>query len=148
MRQWGRELHRVSVSGSEGYWGPSWRLASSLLDEAGVDDLKSETNQDSQFERAQFRVIHESESEVAQSCLTLCDPVDCSLPSSSVHGILQARILEWVAISFSRGSSQPRDRTWISCFSKCCATFWQLLASLSLQFPSLTLKQLIAFGYF
>ena len=42
-------------------------------------------------------------SESAQSCLTLCDPVDCSLPGSSLHGILQARILEWVAISFSRG---------------------------------------------
>ena len=46
---------------------------------------------------------------VAQSCLTLCDPEDCSLPGSSVHGILQARILEWAAISFSRGSLQPRD---------------------------------------
>ena len=45
---------------------------------------------------------------MAQSCLTLCDPVDCSLPGSSVHGILQARTLEWVAISFSRGSSWPR----------------------------------------
>ena len=44
----------------------------------------------------------ESESEVAQSCPTLCDPVDCSPPGSSVHGILQARIMEWVAISFSR----------------------------------------------
>ena len=47
-------------------------------------------------------------SEVAQSCLTLCDPMDCSLPGSSVRGILQARILEWVAVSFSRWSSQPR----------------------------------------
>ena len=47
----------------------------------------------------------------AQLCYTLCDPMDCSLPGSSVHGILQARILEWVAISSSRGSSQPRDRT-------------------------------------
>ena len=45
--------------------------------------------------------IYEWVSEVAQSCLTLCDPVDCSPPGSSVHGILQARILEWVAISFS-----------------------------------------------
>ena len=53
----------------------------------------------------------------AQLCLTLCDPVDCSLPGSSVHGIFQARILEWVAISYSRGSSQPRDWTWISCIS-------------------------------
>ena len=52
-----------------------------------------------------------SESEVAQSCPTLCDPMDCSLPGSSVHRIFQARVLEWVAISFSRGSSQPRDRT-------------------------------------
>ena len=55
-----------------------------------------------------------SESEVARSCPTLCDPVDCSPPGSSVHGIFQARILEWVAISFSRGSSQPRDRTQVS----------------------------------
>ena len=47
----------------------------------------------------------ESESEVTQSCPTLCDPMDCSLPGSSLHGILQARVLEWVAISFSRGSS-------------------------------------------
>ena len=53
----------------------------------------------------------ESESEVTQSCLPLCDPMDCSLRGSSVHGILQASILEWVAISFSRRSSQPRDRT-------------------------------------
>ena len=46
---------------------------------------------------------------VAQSCPTLCDPMDCSLPGPSVHEIFQARILEWVAISFSRGSSQPGD---------------------------------------
>ena len=44
-----------------------------------------------------------------QSFLTLCDPMDCSLPGSSVSGILQARILEWVAMPFSRASSQPRD---------------------------------------
>ena len=49
------------------------------------------------------------ESEVVQSCPTLWDPMDCSLPGFSVHGILQARILEWVAVSFSRGSSQPKD---------------------------------------
>ena len=55
--------------------------------------------------------LRKEESEVTQSCPTLCNPVDCSLPGSSVHGIFQVRILEWVAISFSRGSSQPRDRT-------------------------------------
>ena len=54
------------------------------------------------------------ESEVAQSCLTLCDPMDGSVPESSVHGIFQARVLDWVAISFSRGSSQPRDQTRVS----------------------------------
>ena len=58
----------------------------------------------------------ESESEVAQSCLTLCNPVDCRPPGSCVHGISQARILEWVAISFSRWSSQPRDRNWVSLY--------------------------------
>ena len=50
----------------------------------------------------------------AQSCPTLCSPMDCSLPGSSVHGISQARILEWVATSFSRGSSWPRGRTCVS----------------------------------
>ena len=49
-----------------------------------------------------------------QSCPTLCDPMDCSPPGSSVQGILQARILEWVAISFSRGSYQPRDEIQVS----------------------------------
>ena len=48
---------------------------------------------------------------VIESCQTLWDPMDCSPPGSSVHGIFQARALEWVAISFSRGSSQPRDQT-------------------------------------
>ena len=53
-----------------------------------------------------FRVLEsESESEVAQSCLTLCNPMDCSLPGFSIRGIFQARVLEWVTISFPRGSS-------------------------------------------
>ena len=55
---------------------------------------------------------------VAQSCLTLWDPMDCILPGFSVHGVLQARILERVAISSSRGSFQPRERTCISCVSE------------------------------
>ena len=49
------------------------------------------------------------ESHIAQSCPTLCNPMDCSLPCSSVHGFFQARVLEWVSISYSRGSSQSRD---------------------------------------
>ena len=51
-------------------------------------------------------------------CLALCDPTNRSPPGSSIHGILQARVLEWVAISFSRGSSQPRDQTRISCVGR------------------------------
>ena len=66
----------------------------------------------------------QSESEVAQSCLTLCDPMDCSLPGSSVHGIFQATVLEWIAISLCRGSSQPRDRTWVSCILDRRFTVW------------------------
>ena len=54
---------------------------------------------------------------VAKLCMNSCDPMDCSPPGSSIHRILQARILEWVAISFSRGSSQPRDRTHVSCIA-------------------------------
>ena len=64
---------------------------------------------------------------VAQSCLTPCDPVDCSPPGSSGHGILQARTLEWVAILLFRGSSRPRDQTWVSCINR------QILYSLSHQ---------------
>ena len=52
------------------------------------------------------------------SCLTLCNPVDGSLPGSSVHGIFHARILEWVATSFPRGSSRHRDGTHVSCFGR------------------------------
>ena len=54
---------------------------------------------------------------VAKSCLTLCNPMNCSPPGSSVHGISQARILEWVAISFSKGSSRPRDPTQVCCIA-------------------------------
>ena len=61
---------------------------------------------------------------VTQSCPALCNPMDCSPPSSSVHGILQARILEWVAISFSRGSSWPRDQTQVSCIAGRRLTAW------------------------
>ena len=55
-----------------------------------------------------------SEVKLFSCVMTLCNPMDCSLPGSSIHGIFQARVLEWVAISFSRGSSRPRDRTQVS----------------------------------
>ena len=68
--------------------------------------------------------IKKSEREVAQSCLTLCDPMDCSLPGFSIHGIFQARVLEWGAIAFSRVFSWPRYRTWVSCTAGRCFTLW------------------------
>ena len=61
---------------------------------------------------------------VTQSCLTLCNLMDCSLPGSSVHGILQARILEWAAIPFFRESSWPRDWTYASCIAGGFFTIW------------------------
>ena len=61
---------------------------------------------------------------VTQLCPTLCDRMDYSLPGSSAHGVLQARILEWVAIPFSRGSSRPRDQTRVSCITGRFFTFW------------------------
>ena len=68
--------------------------------------------------------IRERESEVAQSCSTLCDPIDCSLLGSSVHGIFRAKVLEWAAISFSRGSSWPRD--WSQVYLHCRQTLYPL----------------------
>ena len=62
--------------------------------------------------------------EVTQSCLTLCHPMDCGLPDSSVHGIFQARVLEWVAISFCRGFFRPRDWTQVSCIADRPFTIW------------------------
>ena len=72
----------------------------------------------------------ESESEVAQSCPTLFDPVGYSLPGSSLHEILQARILEWVTISFSRGSSQPRDWTQVSHIAGRLFNLWTIREAL------------------
>ena len=90
-----------------------------------------------------WRAAHlfsESESEVAQLCPTLCDPTNCSLQGSSIHGVFQARVLEWVAISFSRGSFPPRDRTQVSCIVGRCFT---ILARemVKYRFPSPTSSQ-------
>ena len=63
--------------------------------------------------------------QLLQSCLILCSPMDCSLPGFSVHGILQARILEWVAVPSSRGLSQPRDQTRVLCLLHCQGILYQ-----------------------
>ena len=62
--------------------------------------------------------LSESESEALSHVWTLCNTMGCSQPGSFVHGIFQARILEWVAIFFSRGSSPPRDGTQVSCIGR------------------------------
>ena len=69
-------------------------------------------------------IITVSYDKVTQSCLSLCNPMDCNLPVSSVHGILQARVLEWIAMSFSRASLQPRDWTLVSCITSRFFTIW------------------------
>ena len=74
---------------------------------------------------------------VTQLCLTLCDPMDYNLPGSSVHGILQAEILEWVAISFSSESSRPRDWTQVSCTA---GRFFITLATRELNYTSIKIE--------
>ena len=71
-----------------------------------------------------FNEIQRNKMLVAQSCLTLCNYMDCSQLGSSVHGILQARIMEWVGILFSRRSSWPRDQTQVSCIVGRFFTIW------------------------
>ena len=61
---------------------------------------------------------------VVQFCPALCNHTDCSPPGSSVHGIFQTRMLEWISIPFSKGSSQPRNQTWVSCIADRLFTDW------------------------
>ena len=85
---------------------------------------------------------------VTQSCPTLCNSMDCSPPGSSVHGIFQARILEWVAIYFSRGSSRTRDQTHISCVSHIAdrfLTIWATRETLSQLYSNLKKKEFFNF---
>ena len=72
----------------------------------------------------EFLMMYCAWSDVTQSCPTLCDPMNCRIQRSSDHGIFQARVLEWVAISFSRGSSWPRDRTQVSSIAGRHFTVW------------------------
>ena len=87
------------------------------------------------------------ETEVAQPFLTLFNPVDCSLPGSSVHGILQARILEWVASSFSRGSSQTRNWIWVSRIAGRLFTIWATRESPSPEILTINKPQCCCFFF-
>ena len=82
---------------------------------------------------------------VTQSCLTLWDPMDCSPPGPSVHEISQARILVWVAIPFSRGSSKSRDQTWISFIADWFSTIWATRKALINFISVLVLAYLLGF---
>ena len=94
------------------------------LDSKGLESLQEETAEI--LLSLCLLLVHKEEviSEVSRSCPTLCDPVDYSLPGSSVQEIFQVRVLEWVAISFSRESSWPRDRTQVSCIVGRHFTIW------------------------
>ena len=89
-----------------------------------VKDRKGMELTEAEDTKKGWQEYSESESEVAQSCPTLWDPMNCSLPGLSVHGIFQARVLEWVAISFSRGSSWPKDWIWVSHTVGRCFALW------------------------
>ena len=120
-RKWRRESEEKSESEAPGSWpGPqNLRVESPLLSykvrvTMGNDLNKAEKHYLQLLRHLLQRLLSESESEVTQSCPTLCNPMDCSLPGFSVHGIFQAKILEWGAISFSKRSAQPRDWTPVS----------------------------------
>ena len=93
---------------------PPWKLKLAPCKQIPVMHFSVYIHRDLQIHISNVVVKEESESDITQSCRTLCGPMDCSPPHSSVHGIFQARVLEWVIISFSRRSSWPRDWTRVS----------------------------------
>ena len=90
----------------------------------------------------QHRLLKLSPLVLLQSCPTLCDPMDCSPPGSSVHGILQARILEWVAMSFSKGLPD-QESSCVSCWSYIAGQFFYLWPTREDHFPCLSVKFLL-----
>ena len=113
----GRNLNQDMLTTGVGNGNPLWSscLENSMDRGAWQAPVHGDKKSQTRLSTHAHLFTPEGEGEVAQSCPTFCNPVDCSLPGFSVHGILRARILEWVTISFSRGSSQPRDWTWVSC---------------------------------
>ena len=109
-------LFSISVSN-----GHSWQLLSNLNIQQHNSDMTKHFHYLNLDFPSKWPV---SEWVKSLSRVWLCDPVDCSLPGSSVHGILHGKILEWVVISFSRGSSQPRDRTQVSRVAGRCFNLW------------------------
>ena len=117
--------------------GPFFTCKASMLQLSNYASVVTSPSDHSQGKFSAFNDLcvytkdSESKSEVAQSCPTLCDRMDCSLLGCSIHGILQARILKWVAISFSRGSSRHRVWTRVSCTAGRLFTFtlgWPIIS--------------------
>ena len=104
---WRATIHRVVKSDTSSPWTHTERRYHAYL-----HGLRAQCESERNSSTPPWGVLHACM--LTQSCPTLCDPVDYSPPGSSVRGVSQARILEWVAISYSRGSSQPRDQTHIS----------------------------------
>ena len=106
-------------------WNGFWKLASFQAVSAGRPRALGNPEGTCLAGGGHFGLLHwVCVCSLAKSCPTLCDYMDCGPPGSSVHEISQTRMLEWVAISFSRGSSRPRDRTHISCISCIAAEFF------------------------
>ena len=114
-------FHRYEKnSGVLGLGSVSGLMTTSLLCASGWPNIYTLTDLQISFRK------EKKEKKSLQSCLTLCDPVGYSPPGSSVHGILQARLLEWVAILFSRESFEPRDQTQVSCIAGSFFTIWAI----------------------
>ena len=129
-----RSSHRRSLGGLHLF--RHWLEKSNLL---CLNSFKQVQLSFSSWEAVQIQCRH---GKFLQSCLTLCNPMDHSVPGSSVHGMLQARILEWVAMPSSRGSSQPRDRTQVSDVY----LHWQM-GSLALVPPGKPIKMVLIQGF-
>ena len=140
FRQHKRRLYTWTSSDSQ-HWNQTDYILSSQRRRSSIQSAKprlgADCGSDNELLIAKFRLklkkvgkstrpfkMKESESELAQSCLTLCNPMDCSLPGFSIHWIFQARVLEWLAIAFSRGSSWPRDQTQVSHIAGRRFTLW------------------------
>ena len=117
--------HRLSSCGSRAVHLPRSGTEPASPSMAGRCLTTEPSGKPSLFYSTFWAVFAESQLSVAKSCHQIfCDPIDCSPPGSSVHGISQARVLEWVAIPFSRGFSQPRDGTLISCIADRFSIIW------------------------
>ena len=107
-----------------------------LIGGPGKEEELTSYHQPEEFGKDQQEItvhmVYQVKALVTQSCSILHDPMNFSLPGSSIYGFLQARILEWVAISFSRGSSQPRVRTEVSCIASRFFIIWATREALHL----------------